>query len=257
MNHTISAAAAVCGLALAIHATDASSAVTRETIERSGGVRSFGYTITPTTPQVQYTPDLFVGPYFNYTLTNTGTESDTYHMTISNLTEPSWFGQVCIEAVCFPDSVDVTLGPGASKTVGVNIVPFSDGSCTGDFNLHSVGDPQLTSFFQVTLWAGQGLGAPELLAASRLGLAQNAPNPVRSSTSIGFSLPKPSTVSLAVYDVAGRLVRELASGTWGAGVHSVSWNGADASGAPAAGGVYLYRLSTPDGELTKTLTLVK
>ncbi len=256
MNRIVPAMAVACGLALAAQAAVAGP-VSKESIDQPGGLRSFGYTLVPTTPQVQYAPDLFVGPYFNYTLTNTGTQSDTYHMTISNLSNEDWFGQVCIGTVCFPEQVDVTLIPNESKTVGVNIVPFTDGMSTADFNVNSIGNPLLTSFYQVTLWAGSAVGVAEVFSSEGFHLAQNAPNPVRDGTSIVFSLAKTSNVDLSIFDVSGRLIRALASGERAAGVHAASWDGADASGARVASGVYLYRLSTPEGVLSKSLTLVK
>ena len=226
-------------------------------VEGGGQGGSFAYTIAPTTPQVQYTPVLFQGPYFHYNLTNTGTQTDTYHMVVNNLSQPTWFAQVCIGQTCFPDSLDITLNPNQSSLVGVNIVPFSNGMSTADFHLKSLGNPNLTSFYQVTLWAGSGTGVPEGITASGVLLEQNAPNPVSSSTSIAFSLPSPTDVSLDIFDVSGRLVRKLTSGNRDAGTHQVSWNGRDDSGSRLANGVYYYRLSTSAGVASKTLTLVQ
>jgi len=227
-------------------------------VDRGGQGGSFSYTIVPTTPQVQFTPDLFVGPYFYYTLTNTGTQTDTYRLIINNLSNPGWFGQVCIGETCFPDSLELTLGPGQQQVhVGVNIVPFSEGMSTGDFRVKSLGNPNLTSFFQVTLYAGYTSSVSDGIAASGVLLEQNAPNPVSSSTSISFSLPAASNVSLDIFDVSGRLVRTLSSGLKDAGTHQVTWNGKDDSGSRLANGVYYYRLSTSTGVAAKTLTLVQ
>jgi hypothetical protein len=76
----------------------------------------------------------------------------------------------------------------------------------------------------------------------QVALTQNQPNPFSPSTSIRFYLPQRDRVSLQVYDVAGRVVRELASGTQDAGHHVVTWDGRDAGGRPAGSGVYLCRL---------------
>src|SRR5262249_32483749 len=48
-----------------------------------------------------------------------------------------------------------------------------------------------------------------------------APNPFGSRTHIGFTLARDGPVRLAVYDPAGRLVRELVSGSLGAGPHTI------------------------------------
>jgi hypothetical protein len=69
-------------------------------------------------------------------------------------------------------------------------------------------------------------------------LAGNYPNPFNPSTKISFALPAERFVSLAVYDLLGREVAELAGRVMEAGRHDLVW---DAAGFSA--GVYLYRLS--------------
>jgi hypothetical protein len=68
-------------------------------------------------------------------------------------------------------------------------------------------------------------------------LGQNYPNPFNPSTSITFSLPAKSHVSLAVFNVLGQLVRQLVDEERSAGYHAVRF---DASSY--ASGVYFYRM---------------
>lgn len=72
-----------------------------------------------------------------------------------------------------------------------------------------------------------------------------------SARNVSFSLDKNSSVTLAVYDVAGNLVTTLASGNYTAGEHSVIWNG------DAASGLYFVRLTTPDRSTVRKLTLLQ
>ncbi len=88
-------------------------------------------------------------------------------------------------------------------------------------------------------------------------LEQNYPNPFNPETRIAFSLPTAGDVSLVVYDVLGRTVRELVSGPYTAGHHIVSWDGRDGAGQSAASGVYFYRLETGGTILTRKMMLVK
>lgn len=80
-------------------------------------------------------------------------------------------------------------------------------------------------------------------------LSDNYPNPFNPSTTIEFSLPEPSFVRLAVYNVIGQEVASLISEDKPAGTHAVTW---DASGYPS--GAYFYRLEihSPKGEFTQT-----
>jgi flagellar hook assembly protein FlgD len=52
-------------------------------------------------------------------------------------------------------------------------------------------------------------------------------------------------------------VATLASGSYGAGEHALTWNGTDAAGDPVASGMYLYKLSTPRGSSLKKCVLLK
>lgn len=52
-------------------------------------------------------------------------------------------------------------------------------------------------------------------------LEQNYPNPFNPSTTIAFALPKPSQVTLKMFDVFGREVTTLAEGGFPAGWHQV------------------------------------
>jgi hypothetical protein len=84
------------------------------------------------------------------------------------------------------------------------------------------------------------------------------PNPFNPSTTISYDLPEPATVSLVVYDVAGRVVRTLvAAESVPAGHHEVLWNGRDESGRTAAAGGYICRLETGGYSETRMISLVK
>lgn len=89
-------------------------------------------------------------------------------------------------------------------------------------------------------------------------LAQNVPNPFNPVTRIQFSLPTASNVELRVFDMKGRLVRELINGQRASGWHQVVWDGADQVGQRVSSGTYFYRLSVPgEPDHVRRMTLVK
>ena len=71
---------------------------------------------------------------------------------------------------------------------------------------------------------------------------QNYPNPFNGSTTICFTTGYRSSVRLAIYDTAGRLVRTLVDETLPGGEHRVVWDGRDAQGRNAPSGTYICRL---------------
>jgi hypothetical protein len=80
------------------------------------------------------------------------------------------------------------------------------------------------------------------------------PNPTRGSTLVHFELSRGGPGRLGVYDVAGRLRREI-QGEWNAGVNHAEWNGRDDSGAPMTPGVYFLKLDVAGESLTSRVVV--
>ena len=57
--------------------------------------------------------------------------------------------------------------------------------------------------------------------------------------------------------MTGQRVAVLHRGPLGAGFHRVHWDGRDDAGRVLASGVYLYRLVSAEGVLTRKLTLLR
>ncbi|MCH8068731.1 MAG: T9SS type A sorting domain-containing protein, partial [Candidatus Marinimicrobia bacterium] len=87
---------------------------------------------------------------------------------------------------------------------------------------------------------------------SSFSLKQNYPNPFNPVTYIPFELPKDTHVSLQIYDLKGRVVRELVSEWLPAGQYQYPLNGSD-----LATGIYIYRLLAGDFTMTKKMILLK
>ncbi len=83
-------------------------------------------------------------------------------------------------------------------------------------------------------------------------LSQNYPNPFNPATTIRFSLPTPSFVTLRVYNLLGEEMTTLVSERLGSGTCSIRW---DANSLPS--GVYFYRLQAGDLAETKKLILLR
>jgi hypothetical protein len=94
--------------------------------------------------------------------------------------------------------------------------------------LDEYGDPTLT-----------GVGDTPVGTAVLVG---NAPNPFDSTTDVRYHLTQPTRVELRVYDVAGRLVKDLRDGSMPEGAHEATWDGTDAAGHRVPSGVYFCSL---------------
>lgn len=92
----------------------------------------------------------------------------------------------------------------------------------------------------------------KLLKAEKYELFTNYPNPFNPITSIKYYAPKNGVVKIRVYDLLGRVVRELVNSFKKEGTYSVEFDGTD-----FASGVYIYQLEANDVMLTKKMVLIK
>lgn len=98
------------------------------------------------------------------------------------------------------------------------------------------------------------------VAAMRRGatnLRPPSPNPFNPRTTLSFELDAPRMVSLAVYDLSGRLVRTLLTGWSPSGPQTLIWDGTGNSGQAVASGTYLLRLETATGTVSQKMMLVR
>ncbi|MCD4690805.1 proprotein convertase P-domain-containing protein [bacterium] len=94
---------------------------------------------------------------------------------------------------------------------------------------------------RVTGGAGTGI-EDEFDAPVRYELTGVSPNPFNPVTVVTYGTPFAGHVDLAVYNIAGQLVKTLVDGETGAGWHTVTWDGRDDSGRTIASGVYFARM---------------
>ena len=73
-------------------------------------------------------------------------------------------------------------------------------------------------------------------------LGRSYPNPFNPSTTIEFTVPILTRVTITVYDVLGQRVRDLVDETRAPGDYKTTWDGTDSHGKAVSSGVYLYQI---------------
>lgn len=72
----------------------------------------------------------------------------------------------------------------------------------------------------------------------------NSPFTSAQPTTIEYTIPDDSRVTIRIYDVAGRLITTLLDGPRLTGTDAVQWNGRSAAGTQVQSGVYIYTVAT-------------
>ena len=80
----------------------------------------------------------------------------------------------------------------------------------------------------------------------------NFPNPFRTTTTIRLEVDEAGPVTVSVYDINGREVATVLDAPLQPGTHDVEFDGSSLTS-----GTYLYRVQTPRGGLSGTMTLIK
>ena len=88
-------------------------------------------------------------------------------------------------------------------------------------------------------------------------LHQNYPNPFNPVTNLNYDLPEDAIVNITVFDMMGKVVRTLVSGSQSAGYRTIQWNAANDNGQPVSAGLYIYTIHAGDFNQTRKMILLK
>jgi hypothetical protein len=83
------------------------------------------------------------------------------------------------------------------------------------------------------------------------------PNPASGMVKLQFSLPNRASCTIRIYDVSGRMVRNLARAPFPSGTTILEWDGRDSKGRPVASGIYFTRLDTERGIVVHKLVMAR
>jgi hypothetical protein len=172
--------------------------------------------------------------------------------------------QIVYGNAILPDSVflgiDSTItrilarDPGCNQGQGIEVA---------DFNADGTDDLALGAWYNPARGRTYILfGIPQTTGVENerpmaLTLRQNYPNPFNPVTTIVFTLPSAGHVRLEVFDVGGRFVQRLVDEWRSRDRHEIRWDGRDREGRRLASGVYFYRLTTPEGSITRKAVLLR
>jgi hypothetical protein len=83
------------------------------------------------------------------------------------------------------------------------------------------------------------------------------PSPTRGASGIVFETDVRQAVTLRVYDVSGRLVRELVREVFAPGAHTVQWDGTASAGQRVPSGIYWVEMRSATRRETRRLVVLR
>ncbi|MEZ4745468.1 MAG: T9SS type A sorting domain-containing protein [Calditrichia bacterium] len=88
-------------------------------------------------------------------------------------------------------------------------------------------------------------------------LEQNFPNPFNPTTSIRYTVNSAGTYKLSVYNVLGQQIRTLVNGFQTPNRYELTWDGRNDKGVAVGSGIYFYKLTGENQNITKKMVLLK
>jgi hypothetical protein len=88
-------------------------------------------------------------------------------------------------------------------------------------------------------------------------LKQNYPNPFNPSTTIQYNMPERGDAKIIIYDMNGRVVKEIERNGSAAGLNSLIWNGTDNLNQKVSSGVYMYQIQAGTFVEAKKMIMLK
>ena len=191
---------------------------------------------------------------------NIGEPAQNYVNIANNCSAPYIISQVFLtgDGFILLNETPIIIQPGESKDLIIQFTPTAAKgfecdvivTFSGTEHIHhtiarlSVGgiDPN---------WSVSAVDKPTELPTD-YSLSQNYPNPFNPTTTIQFAIPKDEYVKLVVYDITGKVVKELVNGYKSAGRYNVEFN---ASGY--ASGMYYYKIEAGAYKSVQKMMLMK
>ena len=142
----------------------------------------------------------------------------------------------------FPNNPTINCDPTMPTSITVTFVA-TDG-CGNKASMDA-------TFTALPAMNGAGGSNEDVAAEDHLQLFQNQPNPFEDETSISFYIPKAGKATLSIFDVSGKLLKEI-KGDYNQGMNVEEINRSEMQGA----GLLYYKLSTDTETATRRMILL-
>ncbi|MBF0432050.1 MAG: T9SS type A sorting domain-containing protein [Fibrobacteria bacterium] len=108
-----------------------------------------------------------------------------------------------------------------------------------------------------TFYLLQNFTVPVEKIKSNIGDVSINPNPFRFSTQIGFRLLKAEKVDVKIYDMNGKMVRNLYSASLTTGIHNLAWDGLGDNKQELYAGQYFAKIEMGSNVMVKKILMLK
>ena len=180
---------------------------------------------------------------------------------IINFTNEDWTSSICVDAICYNQSIDsisVSIAAGDSTTCGVLAWTNGVGSDEIQLELFELSNLNNNMLVDINFSVQNEVSIDyENLHANSIKIISCYPNPFNPYITLSYKIGKSDYVDLVIYNLLGEKVRSLVHTFQESGNHFVIWNGKNEFNQNVANGAYIFALEVDGDFLTKKITFIK
>ena len=127
------------------------------------------------------------------------------------------------------------------------------------FRIRSEGKDYFSSWYRTGSFINNSVTSVDNIDNSPVNftLSQNYPNPFNPTTTLQYGLPEQSDVTVIIYNVVGRKIKEFQLSNQKAGWHEIVWDGTNNQQQKVSTGIYIYQMHAGDFIQTKKMVFMK
>ena len=183
---------------------------------------------------------------------------------VFNITNESGYNQLFVYEVndkqgWFESTTDtVNIDPGDSLMLALTLTSLpNDSMTTLQLNVWPVYHPYAQKSLDYNVYSQGLLNTVKPPIPLEFILYQNHPNPFNPITTLHYDLPEDALVTITIYDMMGRIIRNLINTQQSVGYKSIQWNATNNAGQPVSAGLYIYTIRAGKFRQTKKMVLLK
>ena len=136
-----------------------------------------------------------------------------------------------------------------------NTISLADIENDGDMDLLIFSDWEMWILRNETIISVEDENSDNLPAG--FSLSQNYPNPFNSITTINYTIPQASFVTIQIYNIQGQLISSIFSGFKAPGNYKTTWDGKNNYGKELTSGIYFYVIRAGEFKETRKMLLIR
>ena len=178
-----------------------------------------------------------------------------------NFSNPDWSSSICIDAICYNQSIDsISLSIAAGDSTKCGVLAWTNGMGSDSIQLKLIESDNTNNSMLVNInfLAQYDLSINhEYPNANTIKILSCYPNPFNPSILLKYKIGNRNYVQLDIYNILGKKVKSLVDEVHEVGNYYTKWDGNNRFNKPLPSGAYFLRMQSGEYHLIKKVTLIK